>query len=97
MLICQQVVVVVVPKYNFNEMLRSIERHRINSLMVVPPQVVLLCKVNGILHSVLRSELGGRILQYDALIYLASAPSYVGLHLCLVSLSFAQYIFNRLV
>ncbi|KAK0222170.1 phenylacetyl-CoA ligase [Armillaria fumosa] len=36
--------VVVVPKFNFKEMLQSIVKHRISSLMVVPPQVVLLCK-----------------------------------------------------
>ncbi|KAK0460013.1 phenylacetyl-CoA ligase [Desarmillaria tabescens] len=36
--------VVVVPKFNFNEMLQSIVKYRIASLMVVPPQVVLLCK-----------------------------------------------------
>lgn len=36
--------VVAVPKFNFVEMLESIERHKINQLMLVPPQVVLLCK-----------------------------------------------------
>ncbi|KAJ6581581.1 hypothetical protein B0H19DRAFT_1115914 [Mycena capillaripes] len=36
--------VVVVPRFNFVEMLESIGRHRINQLMLVPPQVVLLCK-----------------------------------------------------
>ncbi|KAJ8080399.1 hypothetical protein PM082_017232 [Marasmius tenuissimus] len=36
--------VVVVPKFNFEEMLKSIVRHRINHLMLVPPQAVLLCK-----------------------------------------------------
>ncbi|KAK0201505.1 phenylacetyl-CoA ligase [Desarmillaria ectypa] len=36
--------VVVVPKFNFKEMLQSIVKYRISSLMVVPPQVVLLCK-----------------------------------------------------
>ncbi|PBK83930.1 hypothetical protein ARMGADRAFT_1088907 [Armillaria gallica] len=36
--------VVVVPKFNFKEMLQSIVKHRMSSLMVVPPRVVLLCK-----------------------------------------------------
>ncbi|KAJ7497699.1 amp dependent CoA ligase [Mycena latifolia] len=36
--------VVVVPKFNFAEMLESIVRHKINQLMLVPPQVALLCK-----------------------------------------------------
>ncbi|KAF9016512.1 acetyl-CoA synthetase-like protein, partial [Hymenopellis radicata] len=36
--------VVVVPKFHFMDMLQSIVRHKITSLMVVPPQVVLLCK-----------------------------------------------------
>ncbi|KAG9225433.1 hypothetical protein CCMSSC00406_0002936 [Pleurotus cornucopiae] len=36
--------VVVVPKFDFLGMLKSIVRHKITSLMVVPPQVVLLCK-----------------------------------------------------
>lgn len=40
-----QISVVVVPKFNFADMLHSIERYKINSLMVVPPQVVLLSKV----------------------------------------------------
>ncbi|KAF8904128.1 phenylacetyl-CoA ligase, partial [Gymnopilus junonius] len=35
---------VVVPKFNFVEMLKSIVRHRISHLLLVPPQVVLLCK-----------------------------------------------------
>ncbi|KZS99949.1 amp dependent CoA ligase [Laetiporus sulphureus 93-53] len=35
---------VVVPKFNFVDMLRSIERHRINMLPTVPPIVVLFCK-----------------------------------------------------
>nr|BAR45485.1 long chain acyl-CoA synthetase [Gelatoporia subvermispora] len=35
---------VVIPKFNFVDMLKSIERYRINHLLVVPPQVVLLCK-----------------------------------------------------
>ncbi|KAF9050881.1 phenylacetyl-CoA ligase [Hymenopellis radicata] len=36
--------VVVVPKFNFTDMLRGIVQHKVTSLMVVPPQVVLLCK-----------------------------------------------------
>ncbi|KAH9477438.1 4-coumarate--CoA ligase-like 7 [Psilocybe cubensis] len=36
--------VVVVSKFNFADMLHSIDRYKINSLMVVPPQVVLLSK-----------------------------------------------------
>ncbi|KAF7356535.1 4-coumarate--CoA ligase-like 7 [Mycena venus] len=36
--------VVVVPKFTFLGMLESIGRHKINHLMLVPPQVVLLCK-----------------------------------------------------
>ncbi|KAJ6557283.1 hypothetical protein DFH09DRAFT_1163610 [Mycena vulgaris] len=36
--------IVVVPKFNFEAMLRSIVRHRISHLMIVPPQAVLLCK-----------------------------------------------------
>ncbi|KAG7444137.1 phenylacetyl-CoA ligase [Guyanagaster necrorhizus] len=36
--------VIVVPKFNLKEMLQSIVKYRISSLMVVPPQVVLLCK-----------------------------------------------------
>ncbi|KAF7357705.1 Acetyl-CoA synthetase-like protein [Mycena venus] len=36
--------VVVVPKFNFEGMLKSIVRHKINQLMLVPPQVALLCK-----------------------------------------------------
>ncbi|KAJ7163321.1 phenylacetyl-CoA ligase [Mycena filopes] len=36
--------VVVVPKFNFEGMLKSIVRHRITHLMIVPPQAVLLCK-----------------------------------------------------
>ncbi len=41
--------VVMVPKFNFKEMLQSIVKHRISSLMVVPPQVVLLCKVSTVM------------------------------------------------
>ncbi|KAL0567882.1 hypothetical protein V5O48_014109 [Marasmius crinis-equi] len=36
--------VVIAPKFNFSNMLSSIARHRITHLMLVPPQVVLLCK-----------------------------------------------------
>ncbi|KAG6853944.1 hypothetical protein C0991_012268 [Blastosporella zonata] len=36
--------IVVVPKFNFVAMLDSIVRHRISHLMLVPPQVVLMCK-----------------------------------------------------
>ncbi|KAJ7141376.1 hypothetical protein C8R44DRAFT_245461 [Mycena epipterygia] len=36
--------VVVVPKFNFKKMLESIVRHKITQLMLVPPQVALLCK-----------------------------------------------------
>ncbi|KAF9019187.1 phenylacetyl-CoA ligase [Hymenopellis radicata] len=36
--------VVVVPKFNFVQMLKSIVHYRITHLMLVPPQVVLLCK-----------------------------------------------------
>jgi len=35
---------VVIPKFNLVDMLKSIERHRINYIPVVPPIVVLLCK-----------------------------------------------------
>ncbi|KAJ7505503.1 hypothetical protein B0H11DRAFT_1796321 [Mycena galericulata] len=35
---------IVVPKFNFEGMLKSIVRHRITHLMLVPPQAVLLCK-----------------------------------------------------
>ncbi|KAJ7212301.1 phenylacetyl-CoA ligase [Mycena pura] len=36
--------IVVVPKFNFEGMLKSIVRHSITHLMLVPPQAVLLCK-----------------------------------------------------
>ncbi|KAG0709235.1 hypothetical protein DFH29DRAFT_1074958 [Suillus ampliporus] len=36
--------VVLTTKYNFLEFLKSIIRHRITHLMLVPPQIVLLCK-----------------------------------------------------
>ncbi|KJA28435.1 hypothetical protein HYPSUDRAFT_128868 [Hypholoma sublateritium FD-334 SS-4] len=36
--------IVVVPKYSFQDMLRSIEKYRITSVMAVPPQVLMLCK-----------------------------------------------------
>ncbi|KAI0937764.1 hypothetical protein AcW1_003837 [Taiwanofungus camphoratus] len=35
---------VVIPKFNFVDMLKSIERYRINYLPIVPPMVVLFCK-----------------------------------------------------
>ncbi|KZT08184.1 amp dependent CoA ligase [Laetiporus sulphureus 93-53] len=35
---------VVVPKFNFVDFLKSIERHRVGFLPIVPPMVVLLCK-----------------------------------------------------
>ncbi|KAI0917584.1 hypothetical protein AcW2_007685 [Taiwanofungus camphoratus] len=35
---------VVIPKFNFVDMLKSIERHRINYIPIVPPIVVQLCK-----------------------------------------------------
>ncbi|ESK95807.1 phenylacetyl- ligase [Moniliophthora roreri MCA 2997] len=38
------ITLVVIPKFNFVEMLKSISHYRINHLMLVPPQVVLLCK-----------------------------------------------------
>ncbi|KAF5385033.1 hypothetical protein D9615_001355 [Tricholomella constricta] len=36
--------IVVIPKFNFSAFLDSIVRHRITHLLIVPPQVVLLCK-----------------------------------------------------
>ncbi|KAJ7723552.1 amp dependent CoA ligase [Mycena metata] len=36
--------VVVVPKFNFKQMLDSIVTHKINQLILAPPQVALLCK-----------------------------------------------------
>ncbi|KAF4577045.1 hypothetical protein EYR36_005032 [Pleurotus pulmonarius] len=36
--------IVVIPRFNFVGMLNSIAKHRITHLMLVPPQVVLLCK-----------------------------------------------------
>jgi len=36
--------IVVVPKFSIEDYLRSIVRHRVTHLYVVPPQVVLLCK-----------------------------------------------------
>ncbi|KAL6309430.1 phenylacetyl-CoA ligase [Sparassis latifolia] len=35
---------VVIPKFNFVELLKSVQRHRINYMSIVPPMVVLLCK-----------------------------------------------------
>ncbi|KAK0481631.1 amp dependent CoA ligase [Armillaria novae-zelandiae] len=40
--------VVIIPKFNFKGLLRSINRYRITHLFVVPPQVVLLCKYPAI-------------------------------------------------
>ncbi|KAK0466425.1 amp dependent CoA ligase [Desarmillaria tabescens] len=40
--------IVVIPKFSFKGFLRSIQRHRITHLFVVPPQVVLLCKYPAI-------------------------------------------------
>ncbi|KDQ25943.1 hypothetical protein PLEOSDRAFT_1045992 [Pleurotus ostreatus PC15] len=36
--------IVVIPRFNFVGMLHSIAKHRVTHLMLVPPQVVLLCK-----------------------------------------------------
>ncbi|KAJ7288508.1 hypothetical protein C8J57DRAFT_1430598 [Mycena rebaudengoi] len=36
--------IVVVPRFNFENMLKSIVKHRISHLMIVPPQAILLCK-----------------------------------------------------
>jgi len=36
--------VVLVPKFDYEGMLKSIDRYRISHLMIVPPMVVLLCK-----------------------------------------------------
>ncbi|EMD36989.1 hypothetical protein CERSUDRAFT_114889 [Gelatoporia subvermispora B] len=38
------VTLVMIPKFNFVEMLKSIQRYRIHHLSIVPPMVVLLCK-----------------------------------------------------
>ncbi|KAF8133972.1 amp dependent CoA ligase [Boletus edulis] len=38
------VTLVVVPRFNFTDFLQSISRHKITLLMLVPPQIVLLCK-----------------------------------------------------
>ncbi|KAF9806749.1 hypothetical protein IEO21_08558 [Rhodonia placenta] len=46
---------IVVPRFNFVEMLKSIERYRVNVLPVVPPQVVLLCKHSDVKNYDLRS------------------------------------------
>ncbi|KAG0691663.1 hypothetical protein DFH29DRAFT_1015647 [Suillus ampliporus] len=35
---------VVIPKFNLTDFLKSIERHHITHLTLVPPQIVLLCK-----------------------------------------------------
>ncbi|KAH7926476.1 acetyl-CoA synthetase-like protein [Leucogyrophana mollusca] len=41
---CGMPVVLATTKFNFLEFLKSIARHRITHLMLVPPQIVLLCK-----------------------------------------------------
>ncbi|ESK85047.1 phenylacetyl- ligase [Moniliophthora roreri MCA 2997] len=55
--------VVVIPKFNFVEMLKSIIRYRINHLVLVPPQAVLLCKHPAVkdydLRSVVRTIMVG--------------------------------------
>ncbi|KAG1749197.1 hypothetical protein EDB19DRAFT_1681264 [Suillus lakei] len=53
---------VVIPKFGFTDFLRSIERHRITHLTLVPPQIVLLCKhpaVNNYDLSVIRFLISG--------------------------------------
>ncbi|KAF8158555.1 hypothetical protein B0H34DRAFT_709358 [Crassisporium funariophilum] len=57
---------VVIPKFNFIEMLNSIVRHRITHLLLVPPQVVLLCKHTATKDYDLR--------QYIRLIMCGAAP-----------------------
>ncbi len=39
---------VVVPKFQFGGFLESIQKYRITHLMVVPPQVLLMCKVGTV-------------------------------------------------
>ncbi|KIJ62741.1 hypothetical protein HYDPIDRAFT_114438 [Hydnomerulius pinastri MD-312] len=41
---CGMPIVLTTTKFNFLDFLKSIARHRITHLMIVPPQVVLLCK-----------------------------------------------------
>ncbi|KAJ3512385.1 hypothetical protein NLJ89_g3551 [Agrocybe chaxingu] len=48
---------VVIPKFNFVEMLKSIVRHRISHLMLVPPQVVLICKHSAVKDYDLRQHI----------------------------------------
>ncbi|KAL0951459.1 hypothetical protein HGRIS_008147 [Hohenbuehelia grisea] len=36
--------IVVIPKFNFGDLLESVMRHRITHLMIVPPMLVLFCK-----------------------------------------------------
>jgi len=43
-LIFSGVAIVVIPKFNFLEYLKSIDRFKISHLLLVPPQAVLLCK-----------------------------------------------------
>lgn len=53
---------VVIQKFGFTDFLRSIERHRITHLTLVPPQIVLLCKhpaVNNYDLSVIRFLISG--------------------------------------
>ncbi|KAF9474156.1 phenylacetyl-CoA ligase [Pholiota conissans] len=58
--------IVVVPKFNFVEMLKSIVRHRITHLYLVPPQVVLICKHPAVKNYDLR--------KYIRLIMCGAAP-----------------------
>ncbi|RDB15263.1 4-coumarate--CoA ligase-like 7 [Hypsizygus marmoreus] len=57
---------VVVPKFNFVEMLNSIVRYHISHLLLVPPQVVLLCKHPAVKNYDLR--------KYVRLIMCGAAP-----------------------
>ncbi|KAG5716650.1 4-coumarate--CoA ligase-like 7 [Termitomyces sp. T112] len=58
--------VVIVPKFSFTAMLDSIVRHRISHLMLVPPQVVLLCK-----HPVVKNY---NLRQFVRMIMCGAAP-----------------------
>ncbi|KAK7464662.1 hypothetical protein VKT23_003907 [Stygiomarasmius scandens] len=55
--------IVVVPKFNFVQMLDSIQKYSIGHLMLVPPQIVLLCKHPAVknydLKSIVRSVMVG--------------------------------------
>ncbi|KAJ3574470.1 hypothetical protein NP233_g1748 [Leucocoprinus birnbaumii] len=57
---------VVVPKFNFVEMLKSIVRHRISHLFLVPPMIVLLCK-----HAAVKDH---RIQDHIRMIMCGAAP-----------------------